>query len=85
MNHGRPDVDIQVPEGAHRLHNNRPGLLFGYCLVLLQEKVQVVALAVLEDGAERIRVDLEHVKQLDNARVIKRLVNIVFSQCVSFI
>jgi len=50
--------------------------------VLLEKEVQVIALAVLEHGAERVRVNLKHVKELDNARMVQRLMDIVLPQRV---
>jgi hypothetical protein len=58
------------------LHNTHP---FAQQLVLLQDKVQVAALAVLEDRAEGVVVNFKHIQQADNVRVFQRLVYVVFS------
>ena len=36
-------------------------------------KVQVVSVAVFQNGAEAVGVNLEHVVQLNDARVLQRL------------
>ena len=50
--------------------------------MLFEVKVEVVAVAVLEHGAERVGVDLEHVEQADDARVVQLLVDVVLAQRV---
>uniref|UniRef100_A0A182IS39 Uncharacterized protein n=1 Tax=Anopheles atroparvus TaxID=41427 RepID=A0A182IS39_ANOAO len=45
-------------------------------------EVEIVPVAVLQHGAERVRVDLEHVVQLHHARVIQRLVDVVLPERV---
>lgn len=40
-----------------------PGFPFADNLVLFQIEIQIVPVAVLEDGAERVGVNLENVKQ----------------------
>jgi hypothetical protein len=52
---------------------------FAQQLVLLQDKVQVAALAVLEDRAEGVVVNFKHIQQADNVRVFQRLVDVVLS------
>lgn len=51
--------------------------------MLLQVEVEVMAITVLKDSAERVGVNLKHVVQLDHPRVIQWLVDVVFTQCVS--
>lgn len=50
--------------------------------MLLQIKVQVVSVAVLEHCAKGICVYLKHIVQLHDPRMVQRLVNIVFSKRV---
>ena len=55
------------------LHHDTPGLPLRYNFLLFEMKVQVVAVAVFQNGAEAVGVDLEHVVQLNDARVLQRL------------
>ncbi len=82
---GRADVDVQIAQSAHRLHDNRARLLLRYGLVLLEEEVEIVALAVLEHRAERVGVDFEHVEELDNARMVQGLVDVVLAQRMLYV
>lgn len=47
--------------------------------MLFEEEVEIVALAVLENSAEGVGVNFEDVEELDNTRMVKRLVNVVFT------
>ena len=49
---------------------------------LFEIEVEVVSITVLEHGAERVCVDLEDVEEGDNPRVLKVLVDVVFSERV---
>jgi len=51
--------------------------------MLLQIEVQIVAITVFEHCAKGIRIDLEDVVELDDPRMIQRLVDVVFPQSVS--
>ena len=51
VDNGRSDL-IEVLQGIDNLHNDGAALFLRHELVLLQVEVQVVALAVLQDGAE---------------------------------
>lgn len=51
---GRSDL-VEVLEGVDDLHDDGAALLLRHELVLLQVEVQVVALAVLQHGAEPAR------------------------------
>ena len=51
-------------------------------LVLLEVKVQVVSVAVLEHRAERVGVNLEDVKEADNPRMVQLFVDVVLSKGV---
>lgn len=72
-----------TPLNNTHLHDNGTRLPLGNCLVLLEIKVQVVSVAVLEDRAKGIGVYLEHVVQLHYPRMVQRLVDVVFPQGVS--
>lgn len=50
--------------------------------MLFEIKVQIVSVAILEDSAKGIGVNLEHVVQFHYPRMVQRLVNIVLPQCV---
>lgn len=54
MDNGRVNL-VEVLEGVDNLHDNRATLLLGHQLILLQVEVQVVAFAVLQNGAEPAR------------------------------
>lgn len=81
MYNGRLDL-IQILERVNDLHDDRTSLAFGNALVLFQVKVKIVTITVFEYGAERVRVDLEHIEQSHHTRVVQLLVNVVLSQCV---
>ena len=49
---------------------------------LFEIEVEVVSITVLEHGAERVCVDLEDVEEGDNPRVLKVLVDVIFSERV---
>jgi hypothetical protein len=59
-----------------------PGFPFADNLVLFQIEIEIVAVAVLEDGAERVGVNLENVKQPHDSRMVQLLVNIVLPESV---
>lgn len=42
-----------------------------------------MSVAVLENCTKGVAIDFEHVVELHDPRVVQRLVNIIFSQCVS--
>lgn len=54
MDNGRVNL-VEVLEGVDNLHDDRATLLLGHQLILLQVEVQVVAFAVLQNGAEPVR------------------------------
>ena len=66
------------------MHDYGTGLFLGYCLVLFEEEVEIVALAILEYSTKRIGIDFEYVKELNNTRMIKSLVNVVFAKSMPF-
>jgi hypothetical protein len=74
---------VEVLESRHDLHHNGPRFPFRDCLMLLQVEVKVVSITILKDSAERVGVNLKHIIQLDNPRMVQRLVNVVFSQSMS--
>lgn len=59
-----------------------PGFPFADNLVLLQVEIQIVAVAILEDGAERIGVDFEDVEQPHHSRMVQLFVDVVLAQSV---
>ena len=73
---------VEILERMYNLHNDRARLTFRNALVLLQVKVQIVAITVFEYSAERVGVYFKHVEETHYARMIKLLVNIVLSQRV---
>lgn len=81
MDDGRLDF-VQVFEGRHDLRDDRSRLPLANDLVLLEVKIEVVPVAVLEHRAERIGVYLEDVKEPDDTRVVQLLVNVVLPQGV---
>ncbi len=81
MYHRRFDF-VQVLQRGGNLHDDGPRLPLAHSLVLLEVKVEVVAVAVLEHGAKGVGVDLEHVVQPHDPRVLERLVDVVLSQRV---
>lgn len=68
---------VEVRESLEDLRDDAPGLSVRQLVLELEVHVEVAPLAVLEHGAERVGVDREHVVQLDDARVQKRLVDVV--------
>lgn len=81
MNDGWLDF-VQVLECMNNLHDDASCFTLGNAFVLLQIKVQIMTITVLQDGAKRIGVDLENIVQAHHARMIKLLVNIVLAQSV---
>ena len=73
---------IKILEGGGNLHDDAARLPLRYGLMLLQVEVKVVTVTVLEHGAEAVGVNLEHIVQVDNARVLQRLVDVVLPQRV---
>lgn len=53
VNDGWSDL-VEVLEGVDYLHDNGTSLLLRHELVLFQVKVQVISLAVFQDGAEPV-------------------------------
>lgn len=51
VDYGWPDL-IEVLQSVDYLHNDGAPLFFRHELVLLQVEIQIIALAVLQDGAE---------------------------------
>lgn len=49
---------------------------------LFEIEVEIMSVAVLEHSAERVAVDLEHVVELHDARVVQRLVDVVLPERV---
>ena len=64
------------------IHSYIPGFPFADNLVLFQVEIQIVTVTVFEDGTKRVGVDLEHVKQPDDSRMVQLFVNIVLPQGV---
>ena len=65
-----------------RIQSYIPGFPFADNLVLFQVEIQIVTVTVFEDGTKRVGVDLEHVKQPDDSRMVQLFVNIVLPQGV---
>lgn len=74
---------VEVLESRHHLHDNTSRLPLRYCLVLFKVEVQVMTIAILQYRTERVGVNLEHIVQLHNPRVVQRFVNVVFPQRMS--
>lgn len=65
------------------LHDDGSCLFFRNRLVLLQVKVEIMAVTVLQDSAKRVGINLKYVVQLHDSWMIQRLVDIVFSKSMS--
>lgn len=52
---------VEILECVDHLHDYTAGLPLRYRLMLFKVEVEVVSVAVLEDSAERVGVDFEHV------------------------
>ena len=59
-----------------------PGFPFADNLVLFQIEIQIVSVAIFENGAERVGVNLENVKQPHDSRMVQLFVNIVLPKSV---
>lgn len=76
---------VEIFERMHHLHNDRTCLAFGNALVLLEIKVQIMSITILEHRAERIGIDLEHIVQTHHARMVELLVDVVLAQRVLYV
>ena len=71
---------VKVFQGTDDLADHNASFPFGYGLLLLQVKVQIVAFDVLQHCRERVGINLKDIVQLDDAGMRQVLVDVIFSQ-----
>ena len=81
VNDGRFDL-VEINESRHNLHDDACRLFLWNSFVLLEKKVEIVDIAEVEDSAEAVAADLEHVLEPDDPGVVERHVDVVLPEGV---
>ena len=65
--HGWFDFDIEIFQCIDCLHDDWTSFFFWNGFVLLEKEIQIISIAMFQDGTEWIRIDFEDIEQFDNA------------------